>query len=76
MVYYVPSYVLLKNHFIGGGGSTKKTCVSESDILGWIDYLGDNKNLVSLERALFEILIIYWITFSFKYQYHYYELHV
>ena len=35
--------------------------VSESDILGPIDYLSDLKNLVSFERAMFE-------DYSFKYR--------
>jgi len=35
--------------------------VSESDILGRLDYLSDIKNLVSFERAMFE-------DYSFKYQ--------
>jgi len=37
------------------------TYVSESDILGPIDYLSDNENLVSFERAMFE-------DYSFKHE--------
>jgi len=33
---------------------SKNVYVSESDILGPIDYFGDNESIVSFERAMFE----------------------
>ena len=40
---------------------SKNVYVSESDILGPIDYFGDNESIVSFERAMFE-------DYSFKYR--------
>ena len=49
--------------------------VSQSDILGPIDYLSHSENFVSFERAILQITVSNTKYFYYLYQYYYFEIH-